>query len=244
MARPSSSSWLLSSSWSSSSSLGSRLSCTLPRLAVVSVVVVALVEVFGPLVGRRGREVGRSRAHTPDHSCTHTPAYARTHTLSPSLLLAASLHPLTGKRGATISVVFWFWLGSARGSSGSGVLKTAEVSPACVPLLLLLLLGSCPLCFFFVLVVDASRSRVPRGTILAAVAVLPIVVIVAASDTLAVFFARELAVITFPKGKSLALLPPSFSFPRPEEETATPRSKTEPAALLRLPAAIVSPRLL
>lgn len=107
-------------------------------------------------------------ALTPDHSCTHTRAYARTHTLSPSLLLAASLHPLTGKRGATISVVFWFWLGSARGSSGSGVLKTAEVSPACVPLLLLLLLSSCPLCFFFVLIVvaddDASRSRVLYGT--------------------------------------------------------------------------------
>lgn len=203
----------------------------------------------------------RSCAHTPDHSCTHTPAYARTHTLSPSLLLAASLHPLTGKRGATISVVFWFWLGSARGSSGSGVLKTAEVSPACVPLLLLLLLSSCPLCFFFVLIVvvaddDASRSRVFRGTVLVSA--------LASSSSFHrghrrrrrryrvladILVVREFAAVTFPEKKSpplsLSLSPSPPLFPYPEGETATLFDrKTEPAALLRLPAAIVSPRLL
>lgn len=67
-------------------------------------------------------------AHTHIHTHKHTHTYIRAHTLSISS--PGRVPPPRGKRGATISVVFWFWLGSARGSSGSGVLKTAEVSPA------------------------------------------------------------------------------------------------------------------
>lgn len=83
--------------------------------------------------------------------------HVHTDTLAPSLLLVASLHP-TGKRGATISVVFWFWLGSARGSSGSGVLKTAEVSPARFAAEQLL-----PACFFFISVIAVGGIAVSRS---------------------------------------------------------------------------------
>lgn len=71
--------------------------------------------------------------YTPVHSYTraHAHAYAHAHARDTlSISSAGRVPPPQRKRGATISVVFWFWLGSARGSSGSGVLKTAEVSPA------------------------------------------------------------------------------------------------------------------
>lgn len=93
------------------------------------------------------------RAYTRLFMHTHV----HTDTLAPSLLLVASLHP-TGKRGATISVVFWFWLGSARGSSGSGVLKTAEVSPARFAAEQLL-----PACFFFISVIAVGGIAVSRS---------------------------------------------------------------------------------
>lgn len=127
-----------SSSSSSSSPSCSRSSCSSVRLAIVFV-AVALVEVRA--VGWVSSEE-RWAVLARTHPITHAHAHTYTPTISPSLLLAASLHP-TGKRGATISVVFWFWLGSARGSSGSGVLKTAEVSSArccCAAARLLLLL--------------------------------------------------------------------------------------------------------